>query len=801
MNIKRLPKLFLIVFALLQASQGTAQSISGTIADPEDQPIPFALISQHAPADSTVLSAQFADSLGNFVVSNVTDTAALLHISVTGFQPQWWLAQQNQHPLRINLEPAAGELEEVQITNRRPLYERKTDRTIFNVSASITAEGSTLLDAVKKTPGVVVQQSDNRIQLVGKSGVMVLVNNRLLPLEGGDLIQYLQSQPASSAERIEVITTPPARYDASGNAGLINIVLRKNAQQGWQASVRSSYEQATRGKWLGAADFSLRFPKWNIYANGSFSQAKNNISETLITPYPEQRYEVADHNLRSLLPFNYSVAADYLLHRSGVLGIQWMSNGLHRENLSETSILVSGVRTAQVGSSMLTHTIGNTFQNNHILNLNYQWDIDTSGKKLTINANKLWFSGDRTNDFITRHYQGRWQQSTGLGYYNTTTGMQHIELGAAQADLEIPNAVLPFSAGIKCSFTRNESNNVFGSWENGNYTEDPAISNAFDYTENVQAMYINAHKSLGKWSFQAGMRAEYTQTTGYSRQLQNKHKNGYVSFFPTAYVLFQPQENHSLNLNYGRRIQRPDYRSLDPFRAYATPYHYNQGDPFLQPAFNHNIELNYTYRARYTLTAYYHLQQQYFSSVWFVDEAQKVTSNRSMNFGELTLYGLNFTASIQPWAWWTTLLQGNYAQQRLYSDVYAAAQTYSIGNIYAGTYNTFTLNRKQTIFAELNAYYMSRFRVDFLEMEPVGNIDLGIKALFFDNKLNVALNLSDMLATQRYKGVHIVSGQTINNYFDTRNLRLSLSYKIGNDARRQMRERSTGIEDETRRTG
>jgi hypothetical protein len=804
MNKITLSGLLITLWALALSSALNAQCrISGRVEDSAHAPLPFAVISIRD-KDDTIMQTTFTDSAGRYEIMLSDLSGKQIRVTNVGSAEEHRAIADTlskQQTIDFALKTQQAVLREITIASAKPLFERKPDRIVFNVSASTTVQGGNAADVLRKTPGVWLRQQDNTINLTGKSGVLVMINDRLQQLSGEDLMALLQAMPADNIEKVEVITAPPAKYDAAGNAGLINIVLKKNKRPGVNGSLRAGYEQASYAKGIAGTELNYRQGKMNCYGNGSYSNGANAIVERLNTPYPGQLYKVTDSYKRTLEPLQYTLGADYELHRNGLMGLQWTSSGMNRRGDDNTSIRIYRLADLSLDSTLRTLGQSGRKNSNNILNLNYVWTIDSAGKKITVNANRLWFNGRRSNDFETTSYSGDFDMPQSSSY-NQTEGVQRIRITTAQADMELPCRNFSFSLGAKFSFIDNRSDNHFRYEENGSFYEDPSISNAFDYTERVQALYAGSTATLGKWSLQAGLRAELTQTSGYSRNLNQENSNQYFNLFPTAYIQYQHNDKHSWNLNYSRRINRPDYRSLDPYRAYATLYHYNQGNPFLLPSFNNNVELAYTYGGRYTFSAFYQYEQNHFGSVWIVDAGSNVTSGISKNFADFSSYGLNAAGALRPLPFWEMQAQLSVQMQQLRSKEYTAVeQSYTLPSYYVSLNHSFSLDKERTWIAEANFFYLSRYRDNFLEIDPVGSIDLGIRAQLLDKKLVLALNASDLLATQRGRGRHVVTGQMIDNYFDTRNVRLTATYKFGNAKLKARRERNTGIEEEKGRAG
>lgn len=795
------PKSLLLLICLLSGIASYAQySIQGTITDTNRKSIADAVVMLLNTSDSSLSQTSIADERGHF--SFITDDLRnkTIKVHAMGYEEVFQKITDTALATRIfdfRLKAQSKNLSEVIISGNKKTFERKTDRIIFNVGTDITTNGANALEVVKKSPGIIVRQSDNSINLIGKSAVDVLINDRLLQLSGEDLIAYLQTIPAENIDRIEIITAPPAKYDAAGNSGLINIVLKKQHKNGMRGNIRAGYEQASYGKGIAGGDINYRKGNLNVYGNVNYTNGATHNHERLTTPYPEQLFKVHDDYKKIMKPLQYTLGADYSIGKKSTIGLQWNNAIINRQDPSTSRIEVYHLPQMSLDSAMQTKG-GNAARNsNNLVNLNYTFQIDSSGKKISFDANGLWFSGNRRNDFETTNYYDAFITPTGSNSKNRTNGEQHINIKTFQTDVELPYKWATLSIGGKLSFVNNESNNTFGYIDNNGYHEDPTISNSFDYNEKVQAAYVSAQRTISKWSFQAGLRAEFTQTKGYSKNLGQTNTNQYFNLFPTAFVQYQLNDDNVWNINYSKRINRPGYRALDPYRFYTTLYHYGQGNPFLQPSFNHNFELSYTYKSKYSLSAFYQYEKNHFASVWMVDNTQNITSGISLNFADVISFGVNAMASVSPFHWWDAQLQSGLQHQDLQSKIYTATeQSYKNYSCYIGVNNAFRLNKAKTFLAEVNFYYLSKFRDDFLETQPVANMDAGLKALLFDKKLSISLNASDIFASQKWRGVHVATGQTINNYFDTRSLRLTVQYKFGNNKVKEKRDRSLGIEDE-----
>jgi outer membrane receptor protein involved in Fe transport len=433
--------------------------------------------------------------------------------------------------------------------------------------------------------------------------------------------------------------------------------------------------------------------------------------------------------------------------------------------------------------------------------LNYEWHIDTTGRKLIFNANRLWFLSRHSKDFETQNYLGEFDAPTFVHTKNKIGSDLDINITAFQLDMELPYAWAALSFGGKWSYTNNNSSNRFQYFDTGAYHDDPANSRSFAYYEQVQALYANAQRSWKKWSVQLGVRGEFTQTKGHSFNLNQTNINHYFQLFPTAYLQYKISKSQELSLNYSRRINRPGYRDLDPFRAYSSPYFYSQGNPFLQPFFSNTLELNYSLQNRYYFSAF--CQRDKNSSdwnAWVVDTATGITHSLAGNFFNTMSYGVSAMIKLNPVAWWELHAQTYLMYREVSSEFYSpSVQTFQAPYIYFYASNTFSLNKAKTFLAEVNGFYTTRNRTGFFEWEAGAGVNAGLKVLLNDKRIILTLNANNLFRDRNISAYNQATGQTLNNDLDLRNIKLVCTFKFGGRNIKAERIHRTGLEEEKSR--
>jgi outer membrane receptor protein involved in Fe transport len=775
--------------------------IKTSVTDTSREPLLFSSLAVYNSHDSSLITSIFSDSLGIFEVTlNGKYDSVWCAVSSFGYESQ---VRQTVLYKGDNLWPpfvlnrGTTELDGVTISSSRPLMERKVDRMVYNVGNSVAATGSDTYEILKKAPGV--QVNKGVVSIAGKSTVSIMINDKLMKVDADEMETLLRSIPAADVSRIEVITTPPAKYDAEGNSGIIHIVTKKKQQDGFNASVSAEYEQRTKGSLNGGGSFNYRKGSINIYGNTHINKYRFISRQQTYTVYPEQSQDQILHQDNRPL-YTYSQAGiDYTISKKSLIGFLYTFGTLEGDRYEHYDTRVINLRTDKTDSVMRTVAEATDKGRRHVFNLNYEWSIDSSGKKLSVNADYFWRRGNKERAFITSGFQPDGLPTPTHGDH-ITKGDVVTNIKTMRMDLEWPSSLLNLSAGGKITFIHNNSDNLFSYLKDGSYMPDATKSNEFDYRENTQAAYLSASRKWGKWSVQAGLRAEYTQTKGVSATLQQENKNDYFKLFPTLYLQYQPNDAHSWNINYSRRIERPTFWIMNPFRVYSTATAYEEGNPFLQPSFSNNIELGYAYKSILILNFYVQKTDALTTRVSRID-----TVNNSFNFGQANAgqslqSGLNVTLSFHPFPWWesTTEVSGAYSSFR--STYYGTSVSYRRPSFNGETNNQFTLDRSESIIAEIGFSYSSSSLSDFDVQSPVYDLYGGVKWMLAGKKVIIALNAEDILKTSVWKMKNSFNGTYQNGYFDDRSIGLSLTWKFGNNKIQDKRKRKTDAE-ETKRAG
>jgi len=782
----------LLLLLLLSQTAFAQTAISGTVTDELQEYIPYAEVMLCTP-DSIVLEVTRADSAGNYSL-NAISLPALLQVSADGYKDTIIAiaaAHKAIFDISVSLQPDDRELQVVTITAARPMLERKADRTVFNVSASVSALGADLYELLRKAPGVSV--NDGNISITGKSSVSVMINNRLVQLSGSELAAMLRSMSADNVQKIEVITNPPAMYDAEGNAGIINIVTKKSMQDGFNGGIMAGYQQRTYCSQRFGENFNYRKGKLNIYSSGNTNNFVFQSVQKTSVPYAFQQQEQTLEQHNNPLYNRYQLGVDYNIGDNAILGLLYTIGSTNRT----TRQVYQGSVNAPDGTlDSLLSTTGEEREAalRSVVNLNYERTIDASGKKLAVDADYFTRTEHDSRDYNT---QTSLPDGTAVNspVYNRNTGKQKVDITAFKADITWPSEVADLSFGAKASFIHNYSDNRVARLQGSNYVEDESRNNEFDYRENTQALYISAEKSMGRWEGQFGLRGEYTQTRGVSAAAGQTNSNVYFRLFPTMYLQYQFDESNAITLSYSKRIDRPDFQEMNPFREYGTGNSYETGNPFLQPSFSDNLELSYTYGGKYIFALFSESIRNMYTEAIRINPSDNSFYYIPDNVGNMWNAGLSATLIFTPFSWWESNNEVGGFYSYINSSYYAtkAADNGNTGFSFE-TSNVFMLNKSKTLVATLDWAYTSRQQDELNIQQSHHTLDAGLKAQLLDKKLTLSINLFDILRTERYYVRNIYTGSLRNSYFDYRSLMATINWKFGNSQLKARREHSENEE-------
>jgi len=766
-------------FCFVLAFVSHAQSkITGSILDSNKQPIDFAEILL-LDNQKELIQHTYTDETGHFSLQTITNNSYVLQVNNLGSKQYETTIDLTQD---VHLNPIVIQtdkmLDEIVVATQPKLFQRKVDRTVMNIEQSVHANNSNAKDLLKLTPGLKVDK--DQISLIGKSTMQVMINDKMLPLSGEELVNYLQTIPSETIQKIEVITTPPAKYEASGNSGLINIVLKQAKHDAWNNQTTAGFGGADKAVWKIGDVLNYSKNKLSLAASFNASTGYNQGVERMELFYPTETWKTINRETKKNSDISGSFQLDYQATSKTALGVQYRGAKNTQKTTDENRTHVDNLVNNPL-KSIQTSGFSTPDFNNHSINLNLAHQFDTLGTKFNMDMDYFTFDTNKSRVFNTKtalvdNLVNKYQNSQ-------TTGDQKIDNYSAKIDMEQPLFFMNLSYGAKMSFVKTTNNANSFNVQEGTSAIDIIQADHFIYKENTQAAYVSASKSLSaKWEAQVGLRLESTQTTGESLANQSTEKTTYTKLFPTLYVNYKINDDNNLSLSANRRISRPSFWQLNPFRWYVNDYNYVTGDPSLKPTFTNAVSVNYTLKNKLFINASYAKSQDLASQYSTIDSSTNIQVLKQGNIFDAENYSLGITHIFDSWHWLNT--------QNSISTFYNSAQLIQDINLttkdglgyYFSSNNTVYLNAEKTFQAQVDFWYQSKLNNGNWKLESMYALNLGLKYAVLDNKLNISGYMNDIFKTSNLRAQATSDGvkQSYDMYHDNRYFTLGLSYRFGN---------------------
>lgn len=786
----------------------TTLSLSGKITGINQQPLDAATVYLLNGTDSTLVKTVLADAKGVYQFNSLKAGAYKLSVSTVGYKSyKSAMFQLNADKVMdaIALEATGMALKEVSVTAQRPFVKQLIDRMVISPEALISNTGSTALEVLEKSPGVMVDQN-GAISLKGK-GVTIFIDDKPTYLSGSELENYLRSLNSSVIDQIELMPNPPAKYDAAGNGGVINIRIKKNKLKGFNGSLNLAYTQGRYGKTNNSLNFNYRNNKLNVFGNLNYGH-NTGFSDLTINRHFEDANGAPTSNFiqnsfikRKSDNYLAKIGADYYLTDKSTLGVNF--TGIINPNSTITPVTSSFSNAAnQPDSTIIADNSQRSMFKNGGANLNFRHQFDKNGHEFSMDADYL---GYYTNDNQSFNNSSYLANGALVGNEILTGELPaHIKIWSGKADYAKPfKNGIKLSAGAKSSYTHTDNIADYFYTTNGTTTPDYGKTNHFIYKENINAGYLNANKDFKHLSIQAGLRLENTVSNG--RQLGNvqkpdsSFKRTYTNVFPTLYLQYKldTADRNQISINYGRRIDRPYYQDLNPFLSPLDKFTYYTGNPFLRPTFTDNIELSHTFKNRFTTTlSYSHSRDDVNETIEIVDG---IYYSRPGNIGTYTVKEITFDATFDPAKWFNFHLYGRVAQTHSVSDFYTGRLDTKGTYYFVRPVFSFKTGKDWTL--QVDGGYQSKITNAQFVLGSRGRVNAAVsKKLTASTTIKFVMN--DIFYTFKNTGVINNLARTKadwTNLGDSRTGVISLSYRFGKAISGQRNHDANGAESEQNR--
>ncbi|HQV61568.1 MAG TPA: outer membrane beta-barrel family protein [Chitinophagaceae bacterium] len=803
----------LVVFFLglsMISSTIQAQKVTGLVKDELGKGLEKTTVSLLRAKDSSVVKLAVTGSDGRFVLQSAAGNF-LVSVSHIGYTSQY------SAPFEVNgdinlpeilLSKASTNLQGVTITAQKPMIEVRADKTILNVEGTINAVGNDALELLRKSPSVMVDKDDN-ISLAGKNGVQVFIDGKPSPLSGTDLSNYLKSLQSAQIEAIEIITNPSAKYEAAGNAGIINIKLKKNKSFGANGSVNLGYVQGTYPKYNGGVNLNYRNKSINVFGNYNYNNAQylmsmNSDREQFDTSFSQKNRMLFHNNTHG-----FKAGLDYFINNKSTLGAVVNGNLANNDFNTSGPMYFTYIPTGQVDRILKATNNNDMKRDNANANLNYRYAV-TGGTELNIDADYGIFK-IRSNQYQPNYYfQPDGTTEISRAIYNMIAPTD-IDLFSLKADYEKNYKGGRLGIGGKIGIVNTDNDfQRYDVYTSGKVL-DTLKSNRFKYKENINALYVNYNKQLKKGiMIQFGLRAENTHSKGTSTGFKQVNgtmltydstfKRDYTDVFPSAAVTFNKNPMKQWTFSYSRRIDRPAYQDLNPFEFKLNEYTFMKGNTLLRPQYTNSFDITHIYKYRLTTKlTYSHVKDIFAQIPDTIDKTKGFMTKR--NLATQDVIALNISYPFQyKWYSFFASLNSNYSH---YVADFGGGDRKVDQSVFSLTYfmqNSFNLGKGWT--GELSGLFISpSVWQGLIRSEAMGSVDAGVQKVIFKGKGNIKVAVSDIFQTMKWGGYTNFAGVygQFNGQGEMPQFKLNFSYRFGNSQVKAARQRKSALEEERKR--
>ena len=765
--------------------------------------LPYANILVLKPSDSSLVEGSIVLDDGSYTIAGVPGGDYIIMASMIGYEPSYsekfnLNSDRDMETLFLNEEL----LDEVQIEGTKPLYQQKIDRMVINVENSIISAGSSALEILERSPGVLVNRQANSISIVGKEGVMVMINGKNSYVPISSLIQMLEGMSADNIVSIELITTPPANLDAEGNAGFINIVLKERTDTGLNGSVSLSAGYSNDYLTNNSINLNFRKGKINLFGNYSYTLNETDQIFKLSREYTEDGDRVGNETVsdRDARQENHNIRAglDYQFSDKTVMGFlitaydnKWTMDA-ENENINTRNASVESY--IDLENNELNHW-------KHFgANFNVSHDFSEQ-KSLNFNLDYLYYKDNNPNDYINSYFDEN--AVFEADSITRSTKLTPIKTYVGALDYKTsPNEKLKLETGLKFTTSNFENDVAVEDLINNNWVADPTLTNKSFLDESIYAGYLSMELALtDKTGLKAGLRYEYTNSQLDTDTQGRVVDREYGEFFPTIYLNHTFNDTLSMNLSYSRRITRPTFNNLAPFVILLDPNTFISGNASLQPAISNSVKYSFNYRSAVLSFEYTNEDSSIASFQERLDEETGRLIFEASNLDYTRTFGVSLGFPWRIAGWWRMQNNLTYIRQKVRGFYNENAVEQSLGNFSINSSNSYEITESWS--AELSGFYNSESFFGTAKYDAFYRIDSGISKKFGENGGTLKFTVRDIFDSFEFRGGTNLPEQDLRtqNLFDfsARTFLLTYTFNFGNKKLKSSRTRETGAETERRR--
>lgn len=773
--------------------------LTGSLNDQKQETIPFATVAMMKLPDSTIVTGTTTDMEGRFELSSPNEGQYLLRFSAIGFESTFTDSFKVSSPAyqknfgKVVLPAEVTMLNEVMVQAWRPRIEMEADKMVVKIEGTAMAAGSSAYEIISKSPGISADQNGN-LSLNGKNGVRIMINGRFTYLSAEQLKTMLESMPAENIKNIELIHNPPAKYDAEGVAGIINIELRKNVALGFNGSVYGGMEFNKENWYNMGTTLNYNVGRWNTFFSADLSKRgfvrTQEIARDYTYDFEYDYFRQEGEQIETKWIPSFQAGADYRLNDNHTIGFIGNYSFYEETGNWNTETALGEFGTGDQQTISARNRMIEDYGNGR-LNVHYDGKLDTVGTKISANLDYIKLSKDLNSNFTNDYFFVTDGESQLEQLYNQS--ISDYEIFAAQADLDLPlNERSRFSIGVKGSKVISDSDLRFYIGENAQGELDTNRSNSFTYEEEIYAAYATyTNKLSNTWNLQLGLRAEQTVGKGISPTMNEVNEREYLDLFPNVQLSQNVSENYQIHYSYSKRINRPNYSTLNPFLFYLDPYTYIVGNPDLEPEITNSYGINQTLFGRYMLMLNYSRTEgataEYPRTNMETGQAVLTTANTD----HMESYSATLVVPVKLASFWN--VENTVVLNQTIYDIPYEEGVVENDNLFYSFQSNHRVQLPWNMNLEVNGNYSGPVAYGVATIGSRWFLDAGLKKSFLNDRLDLTLKATDIFRGMEIDVESEYPGSTfnLNQYFYNRGFSVNLRYNFNNGkSQRQARQQS-----------
>lgn len=772
----RLLCVFLVVLSFSSSAQKA--SIAIKVVDSRQVLVPFATVTISKQQDSTQTLSAIADTVASVAFDLDTPGLYIVRITALNYKPasKVILIKDNMLTFTITMEPGGNALEEVTIQEVKPLMRQEDDKTIIDPEA-LAAASTSGYEVLEKTPGIFVDQ-DGNIYLNSTTPATIYINGREMKMSRNDIATMLKSLPPNAIEKIEIMRTPSAKYDATGSGGVVNVVLRKGIKIGLTGSVNAGLQQGRYGNQFGNLNLSNNNGATSTYINLSY--ARSNDYDVLNTTREIGADTVLNQQARTTKPGNAYFAGFGINHDWNDKWNASYDSRLSYSN-SDNKTRNTNIFSVQSNDQELGRSIADLTNENNSFLLNQDlattYKIDTAGSEWTSSFSYTYSSGNIDQFFNT-------QSLIPYGGDGQVHNKRHFISGQTDLAYKFPYRI-SLETGLKATYLSFNNGSAYFLSYNGIRQPDGSRTSTYRYTENINSAYLQASKKISDFIVKAGLRMENTNMAGRQRIPDDTAFDiRRTDFFPYIYLSKKVMTIAKFELRaylvYRRTISRPTYEQLNPFPRYIDQFLSEAGNPTLRPQFTNNYEINVSADEHPLLAIGLNDTKDMFTNVYYQADSSRVQAYRTFdNIGKNREFYLRGFGAIPPGGKYFFVFGGQY-NYNIYEGLYEGKPlSFRQGGFLFFTYHQLKIDKNSQI--TLHGFLRLKGPLQFYELSTFGALNININRKFFKQKLTVTLSANDIFFTRNNEFKIMQGSVNASGYreSDSRRFGINLRYNFG----------------------